>query len=83
MKIVATFSDGMKRTLKSPDELRKISKNREALFVFNNGQVFSGYSDGEVDDDGDFAVLKTIHGIALPFNRLVGWCYKNSKKDTQ
>lgn len=83
MKIVATFSDGMKRTLKSPDELCKISKTREALFVFNNGQVFSGYSDGEVDEDGDFAVLKTIHGIALPFNRLVGWCYKNSKKDTK
>lgn len=83
MKIVATFSDGTKRTLKSPGELCKISKNREALFVFNNGQVFSGYSDGEVDEDGDFAVIKTIHGIALPFNRLVGWCYKNSKKDTK
>ena len=81
MKVVATFSDGRRRTLKSPDDLCKIDKNKEALFVFDNGQVFSGYSDGEVDEDGDFAVHKTIHGIALPFNRLIGWCYDNSKKD--
>lgn len=81
MKLVATFSDGRRRTLKSPDDLCKIDKSKEALFVFDNGQVFSGYSDGEVDEDGDFAVHKTIHGIALPFNRLIGWCYDNSKKD--
>lgn len=83
MKVVATFNDGRRRTLRSPDDLCKIDKNREALFVFNNGQVFSGYSDGEVDEDGDFAVYKTIHGIALPFNRLIGWCYDNSKRDTK
>lgn len=81
MKLVATFSDGRRRTLKSPDDLCKIDKSKEALFVFDNGQVFSGYSDGEVDEDGDFAVHKTIHSIALPFNRLIGWCYDNSKKD--
>ncbi len=42
MKVVATFNDGRRRTLKSPDDLCKIDKNREALFVFDNGQVFSG-----------------------------------------
>lgn len=80
MKIKATFADGRKRVLKSPDELCKIDKKRKALFVFDNWQVYSGYSDGEVDEYGDFGVFGTIHGIALPFNRLIGWCYENSKK---
>lgn len=80
MKIKVTFEGGRKRTLKSPDELCKIDRNRRALFVFDNWQVYSGYSDGEVDDAGDFGVFGTIHGIALPFNHLIGWCYENSKK---
>lgn len=80
MKIKATFADGRKRVLKSPDELCKIDQKRRALFVFDNWQVYSGYSDGEVDEDGDFGVFCTIHGIALPFNRLIGWCYENDKK---
>ena len=77
MKIVLKFSDGLERTLKSPDDLWEIDEEREALFVFDNGQVFCGYSDGEVDEDDDFAVRRDKHGIALPFNRLVGWCYKD------
>ena len=80
MKIKAIFADGRKRILKSPDELCKIDKNRRALFVFDNWQAYSGYSDGEVDGTGDFGVFGAIHGIALPFNRLIGWCYENSKK---
>ena len=81
MKITVTFSDGSRRVLKSPDKLQNIDKTREARFVMNNGQVFTGYCDGEVDEDGDFCLMRTIHGIGLPFNRLMGWCYTtNSKK---
>ncbi len=46
----------------------------------DNFQVYEGYSDGEVDGAGDFRVFGTIHGIALPFRRLLGWCYVNAKK---
>lgn len=79
MSIKVTFNDGRKRTLKSPDQLSGINKNCKALFVFDNWQVYKGYSDGEVDEEGDFCLFGSIHGIALPFNRLIGWCYDNSK----
>ena len=74
-KIKVTFSDGSHRVLKSPCELENIDKNREARFVMDNLQVYQGYCDGEVDVDGDFCIMKTIHWIGLPFTRLLGWCY--------
>lgn len=80
MKIKVTFADGSRRVLKSRDELKNIDKNREAMFVMNNLQVFHGYCDGDVDEDGDFCLMRTIHGIGLPFDRLIGWCYKTNKK---
>lgn len=80
MKIKVTFSDGSRRVLKAPSELQNIDKNREAKFVMNNGQVFTGYCDGDVDEDGDFCIMRTILGIGLPFNRLLGWCYTTNKK---
>ena len=81
MKITVKFSDGSKRVLKSPDKLQNIDKAREARFVMNNGQVFTGYCDGEVDEDGDFCIMRTIHGIGLPFKRLLGWCYTTNRKE--
>ena len=80
MKIELTFSDGSRRVLQAPSELQNIDKNREAIFVMNNGQVLTGYCDGDVDEDGDFCIMRTIHGIGLPFNRLLGWCYTTNKK---
>ena len=80
-KITVTFKDGRRRVLKSPDQLEDIDKTRKALFVMNNLQVFGGYCDGDIDIDGDFCVMNTIHGIGLPFNRLIGWCYETNKKD--
>lgn len=74
-KIKVTFSDGSRRVLKSPCELENIDKNREAKFVMDNLQVYHGYCDGEVDEDGDFCIMQTIHVIGLPFKRLLGWCY--------
>lgn len=80
MKITATFNGGHKRVLKSPEELKNIDKNREALFVMDNTAVYEGRCDGEVDEDGNFGVWKMIHGITLPFKRLIGWCYKTKER---
>lgn len=75
-KIIVTFADGSRRVLESPEKLEIIDENREACFVMNNKQVFCGYCDGEVDEEGDFCLTKSRRGIALPFNRLLGWYYK-------
>lgn len=77
-KIAVTFTDGSRRVLKVPEELENIDENREACFVMDNGQVYYGYCDGEVDEEGDFCLMMSIHGAGLPFNRLLGWCYKPS-----
>ena len=84
-KITATFKGGRRRVLKSPNDFKTIDKKRKAMFVMDDWKVFTGYSDGEVDEEGDFGIFGTIHGIALPFNRMLGWCYetvehKNKKK---
>ena len=79
-KITVTFKDGSRRALKSPFELRGIDKHRDALYVMDNGQVYSGRSDGEVDEEGDFCVKNSSHAMALPFGRLVGWCYRIEKR---
>ncbi len=80
MKITATLKNGRRRVLKSPTDFHAIDKNRKAMFVMDNWQVYTGYSDGEVDEEGDFGIFGTIHGIALPFNRMIGWCYESTKK---
>lgn len=82
-KITVTFEGGRRRVLKTPEEFCKIDKNRKAMFVMNNFKVYTGYSDGEVDDAGDFGVFGTIHGIALPFNRMLGWCYETAGRKTK
>ena len=86
IKIKITMSDGRRRVLKSPNDLANIDENREAGFVMGNGEIFYGYSDGEVDEDGDFCVTRTSHNsIGLPFKYLIGWFYKSSgrKKSTK
>ena len=75
MKTKVTFTDGSSRVLKAPSELPKIDKNREARFVMNNGDLFTGYCDGVADVDGGICIVRTKQGIGLPFNRLLGWCY--------
>lgn len=79
-KITVTFGNGKRRVLKSPDEFSSIKKNRKVLFVMNNLQVYEGYSDGEIDEEGEFGIWGTVHVISLPIDRLLGWCYKNSRK---
>lgn len=73
-----TLSNGQRYTLRDPEDIGGIDSNRTALFVFNNGQIYRGCTDGEVDDDGDFCLSKkdTHHRIGLPFDRLLGWAYE-------
>lgn len=85
-KITVTFKGGKRRVLKAPDTLPAIDGRRLAYFVFNNMEVYTGYSDGEIDEDGDFCVSafnsgrKFFAGIGLPVGRLIGWAYVNTKK---
>lgn len=86
IKITVTFEGGKRRVLKARDTLRTIDARRTAYFVFNNGQVFAGHSDGEVDEDGDFYItagsggLVARGGLAMPFGRLIGWAYVNPQR---
>lgn len=83
MKLTATFKGGRRRVLKSPEDFKTINEKREAMFVMDDWQIYTGYSDGEVDENGNFGVFGTIHGIALPFNRMIGWCYETVKRKTK
>lgn len=77
-RIKIKLSNGQRFTLRPPEDLDGIDSNRMALFVFNNGEVYSGRTDGEVDEDGDFCLSRpdAKHRMAMPFNRLLGWAYK-------
>ncbi len=85
-KITVTLSSGKRRVLKAPDTLPTIDGRRPAYFVFDNMQVYTGYTDGEVDEEGDFCVRgansgpKGAVGIGLPAGRLMGWAYVNPKR---
>lgn len=74
-KITVTFGNGSRRVLKSPDTLVNIDPKREARFVMDNFKACKGWCDGKVDEDGNFSVFRTLHGVSLPFNHLMGWCY--------
>lgn len=83
VKITVALSGGKRRVLKAPDTLPTIDARRRAYFVFKNLQVYEGFSDGEVDEEGDFCVraansgVKGVAGIGLPVGRLMGWAYVN------
>ena len=69
-KITVTFKGGKRRVLKSPDTLPMIDGRREAYFVFNNFQVYTGYSDGVIDEDGDFCLRAGNSGIKGGFEAI-------------
>lgn len=54
--IQITLTNGQKYKLRSPEDLSEIDRERTALFVFDNLQVYNGQSDGKVDEDGDFCI---------------------------
>lgn len=76
--IKITLTNGQKYKLRTPDTLSKIEMNQTAIFMFDNMEVYTGCSDGEVDEDGDFCIFVPgkNHGIGMPYKRLVGWAYK-------
>ena len=61
-----------------PDTLSEIDCNRTAIFLFDDTNLYTGCSDGLLDEDEDFCIFVPgkNHGIAMPFRRLVGWAYK-------
>ena len=79
--IKITLTNGQKYKLRKPEELSEIDKDRTAIFVFDDMKAYNGCSDGKVDVNGDFCIFAPgkNHGIAIPFNRLVGWAYKRGK----
>lgn len=76
--IKITLTNGQKYKLRMPETLSEIDKKRTAIFLFDNMKVYEGQSEGEVDEDGDFAIFKpnVNFGAGMPYNRLVGWAYK-------
>lgn len=50
LKLTVTFKGGRRRVLKSPEDFKSIDEQRKAMFVMDNWKVYTGYSDGEVDD---------------------------------
>lgn len=76
--IKITLTNGQKYKLRNPESLSVIDRERTAMFVFDNLQIYNGQSDGEVDEEGDFCIFSPgkNSGIALPFKRLIGWAYK-------
>lgn len=78
MKITITLTNGQKYRLINTDSLSKIDSNRTAIFLFDNMNVYTGCSDGIIDEDGDFCIFNPVtkRAIGMPFNRLVGWAYK-------
>ena len=76
--IKITLTNGQKYKLRNPESLSVIDRERTAMFVFDNLQIYNGQSDGEVDEEGDFCIFSPgkNYGIALPFKRLIGWEYK-------
>lgn len=88
LKIKVTFTDGIRRTLNAPEKLKDINQRHAARFLMDTLEVYKGYCDGEVGESGEFILRSTKTegtGIALPFSRLLGWCYVTGgrKKETR
>lgn len=76
--IKITRTNGQKYKLRNPESLSEIDSNRTAIFVFDDMNIYTGCSDGMLDEDEDFCIFVPgkKYGIAMPFRRLVGWAYK-------
>lgn len=52
--IEITLTDGRRYSLRDKHSLCDIDEGQEAIFLFDNGEIYHGQSDGQVDDEGDF-----------------------------
>lgn len=82
MKI--TLSNGERYTLKCPEKIEEIDSDKNAIFVFDNMQIYIGKSDGVIDENGDATFCiekeKSRFGMCMPYDRLIGWAYDKSEK---
>ena len=78
MQVTITLTNGQKYKLRNPYSLSKIDSKRTAIFLFDDMNVYTGCSDGSIDEDEDFCIFVPgkYHAIGMPFRRLVGWAYK-------
>lgn len=85
-KITITLTDGTIYHLNGKESLKDIDQHIKAIFAFNNGYVYCGVTDGEVNEDGYFCLRRTYQrggasvGLALPFSRLLGWVYEDERQ---
>lgn len=72
-----TTTDGNEYTLIPRNLLEGIDENRLAIFVFDSGQIYEGFTDGEVDEDYQFCLSRpgAKVSIGLPYYRLIGYAY--------
>jgi hypothetical protein len=69
------LSDGRVYSLMDKATLDEIDEEQEAIFLFDNGEIYCGRSDGQVDEDGEFVCSKKERNSGLlpvlPSRRLV------------
>lgn len=76
--ITITLSDGKKYRLNASFRIYTIDKNREAIFIFDNGDAFKGFSDGNINEEGEISFSRVQDGkykMGLPYESLIGWQY--------
>ena len=79
-ELTITRKDGTKTIydFKSRTKLSEVDEKREIITLFDNGQCFHGYCDGDVDDDEEFSLKENPEdriSMGLPYGRLLGWAY--------
>ena len=57
-EVIITLTDGRIYKLNDRSTLSDIDKDKEALFVFDNGNIFNGYTDGEVDSNENLSYFQ-------------------------
>lgn len=81
-EVTITKSDGtqIKYDLRSRSNLGDVDPTKIVVLIFDNGEVFKGYTDGSVDEDYDFGLKACLNDkfmVGLPFYRLLGWAYES------
>ncbi|MBO5058003.1 MAG: hypothetical protein J6C05_08890 [Prevotella sp.] len=76
--ISITLSNGNKYRLLHSFRIYTIDKKREAIFVFDDGDAFKGFSDGKINEEGEISFSLVQDGkykMGKPYESLIGWQY--------
>ena len=81
-EVTITKTDGTKihYDLTSRSALNSVDPTKKVVFFFDSGEVFTGFTDGSIDEDKEFALKTSVNdkfSAALPANRLLGWAYES------